>query len=102
MAHNKYGLHPSGGLPFFLSNSLSHSMAMEFQMKEHFTADEAYELGLINKILPEINFIINLIRETEKFATFKHYTIQQTKRLTNFCRKSLFDYFNYEAEIINL
>jgi len=102
MAHNKYGLHPSGGLPFFLSSSLHHSMAMEFQMKEFFTAEEAYEMGLINKILPEQDFLNNLIRETEKFSNYKHSTIQQTKRLTNFSRKSLDDYFEMEARILNL
>ena len=102
MAHNKYGLHPSGGLPFFLSKVLHHSMAMEFQMKEFFTAEEAYEVGLINKILPEQNFLDHLIMETEKFANHKYYTIQHTKRLTNYSRKSLSDYFNYEAETLNL
>jgi len=93
MAHNKYGLHPSGGLPFFLSNALHHSIAMEFQMRDYFTAEEAYEMGLINKIL---------IMETEKFTKYKHCTIQHTKRLTNFSRKSLSDYFEFEAEILNL
>ena len=102
MAHNKYGLHPSGGLPFFLSNSLHHSMAMEFQMKEFFTAEEAYEMGLINKILPEQDFLNNLISETKKFSKYKHCTIQQTKRLTNFSRKSLDDYFELEERILNL
>ena len=102
MAHNKYGLHPSGGLPFFLSNSLQHSMAMEFQMKEYFTAEEAYEMGLINKILPEQDFLDHLIEETEKYSNHKYYAIQHSKRLTNFSRKSLSDYFNYEAEILNL
>jgi len=102
MAHNKYGLHPSGGLPFFLSNSLNHSIAMEFQMKDSFTAEEAYEIGLINKILPEQEFVDNLIGETEKFTKRKYYTIQQTKRLTNFSRQSLDDYFEYEAQILNL
>ncbi|MEE4259907.1 MAG: enoyl-CoA hydratase/isomerase family protein [Bacteroidales bacterium] len=102
MAHNKYGLHPSGGLPFFLSSALHHSVAMEFQMKEFFTAEEAYKMGLINKVLPEQDFLDHLIEETEKFITHKQCTIQHTKRLTNFSRKSLFDYFNYESEILNL
>ncbi len=101
MAHNKYGLHPSGALPFFFSNALPHSIAMEFQMKDSFTAEEAYEMGLINKILPEQDFLNSLIRETEKFTKCKHCTIQQTKRLTNFSRKSLDDYFEFEAGILN-
>ncbi len=102
MAHNKHGLHPSGGLPFFLSNSLHHAMAMEFLMKESFTAGEAYEMGLINKVLPAQDFLDLLIKEVEKFTSYKHYTIQHTKRLTNYSRKSLFNYFNYEASLLNL
>ncbi len=102
MAHNKYGLHPSGGLPFFLSNAVHHSIAMEFQMKDSFSVEEAYEIGLINKILPEQDFLENLIRETKKFTKCKHCTIQQTKRLTNFSRKSLDDYFELEERILNL
>jgi enoyl-CoA hydratase/carnithine racemase len=102
MAHNKYGLHPSGALPFFLSNSLHHAIAMEFQLKGSFTAGEAYEIGLINKVLPEHEFLDSLIRETERFTKYKYCTIQQTKRLTNFSRKSLDDYFDYEAKILNL
>ena len=75
---------------------------MEFQMKESFTAEEAYKIGVINKILPERDFLDHLIRETENFSNHNYYTIQLTKRLTNFSRKSLLDYFNYEAEILNL
>ncbi|RLD59475.1 MAG: hypothetical protein DRJ01_11285 [Bacteroidetes bacterium] len=102
MAHNKYGLHPSGALPFFLSNSLHHAIAMEFQLKGSFTAEEAYEIGLINKVLSGYDFLDHLIEEVEKFAYFKYNTIQRTKRLTNFSRKSLDDYFDYEAKILNL
>ncbi len=100
MAHNKYGLHPSGALPFFLSNSLNHAIAMEFQLKDSFTAEEAYEIGLINKVLSGHDFLDHLIEEVEKFAHFKYNTIQRTKRLTIFSRKSLDDYFNFEAEIL--
>jgi enoyl-CoA hydratase/carnithine racemase len=102
MAHNKYGLHPSGGLPFFLSNSLPHSIAMEFQMRDYFTAEEAYEMGLINKVLPAQDFLDLLIKEIENFSNHNYYTIQHTKRLTNFSRKSLLEYFNYEASLLNL
>ena len=71
---------------------------MEFQMKDSFTTEEAYEIWLINKVLPEQEYLHNLIGETEKFTKYKYCTIQQTKRLTNFSRKSLDDYFDYEAK----
>jgi len=63
---------------------------------------EAYEMGLINKILPEQDFLNNLIKETEKFSKYKHCTIQQTKRLTSFSRKALDNYFEFEERILNL
>ncbi len=102
MAHNKYGLHPSGGLPFFLSGLLNHSKALEIQVKDYITAEEALELGLINKILQKEKFVDQIILEIKKITRLKYCTIQHTKRLTNFNRKSLFDYFDYEAEILNL
>ncbi len=104
MAHNKYGLHPSGGLPFFLSGFLHHSKAMELQFRENYiTAQETLDLGLINKILKKDDFENQIIEEIHKIISrIKHCTIQHTKRLTNFNRKSLFDYFDYEAEILNL
>ncbi|OQX74762.1 MAG: hypothetical protein B6D61_11315 [Bacteroidetes bacterium 4484_249] len=102
MAHNKYGLHPSGGLPFFLSNSVHHSKALEIQMKDFITAKEALELGIINKILPQNEYEKHLLFEAGKFTKLKYCTIRDTKRLTNFNRKQLFDYFEYEAGLLNL
>ena len=102
MAHIKHGLHPSGGLPFFLSSFLNHSKALEIQLKNYISAEEALELGLINKILPKEKFADQIILEIKKITHLKYCTIQHTKRLTNFSRKSLFDYFEYEAELLNL
>jgi len=104
MAHNKYGLHPSGGLPFFLSGFLHHSKAIEIQFrKENITAQEALELGLINKILKKEDFENSVIEEIQKLISrIKHCTIQHTKRLTNFRRKIINDYFEYEASLLNL
>lgn len=102
MAHNRYGLHPSGGLPFFLSNYLHHSKALEIQLRESFTAKEALDLGLITKILPKENFEEHLLNEVRQFIKLNYNTIRNTKRLTNFTRKSLYDYFDYEAGLLNL
>jgi len=102
MAHNKYGLHPSGGLPFFLSSFLNHSKSLEIQSKDYITAGEALELGLINRILQKEKFVDQIILEIKKITRLKYCTIQHTKRLTNFNRKSLFDYFEYEASLLNI
>ena len=102
MIHNKYGLHPSGGLPFFLASFLHHSKAMEVQMSEQLSAEEALQLGLVNKLVPEENFRDNLLVEAKKFTKLNYCTIRDTKRLTNFRRKDLDRYFEFEASLLNL
>lgn len=102
MAHNKYGLHPSGGLPFFLSSYLHHSKALEMQMSENVLAQDAFDLGLINKILPNKDFINQLIKEINPYLELPFCTIRDTKRLTNFSRKALVEYFEYEGGLLNL
>jgi len=102
MIHNKYGLHPSGALPYFLSSFVHHSKALELQLRDEVTAEEALELGLINKILPTKDFEKNLVKEVKQYTKHKYCTIRNTKRLTNFYRKALNDYFEYEAGLLNL
>ncbi|MCD4676377.1 MAG: enoyl-CoA hydratase/isomerase family protein [Desulfobacula sp.] len=102
LAHIKYGLHPSGGLPFFLTNLLHHSKALEVQLKDKLSAEEAYNLGLVNKLISSENFEKELISEAEKFTGLPYCTIRDTKRLTNFSRKSLNNYFEFEASLLNL
>lgn len=102
MIHNKYGLHPSGGLPFFLSNLVHHSKAMEIQMSDKIEANEALELGLISKLLPKENFRNNIVNEVKKYTQLNFCTIRDTKRLTNFNRQFLSDYFDKEAGLLNL
>lgn len=102
MAHNRHGLHPSGGLPFFFSNYLHHSRALEIQMSKNITAKEALELGLVNKLLPNEDFKKQLIKEIQPLLKLPFCTIRDTKRLTNFSRKGLSEYFEYEASLLNL
>jgi len=102
MIHNKYGLHPSGGLPFLLSNLVHHSKAMEIQMRDKIEAKEALELGLITKILPHDNFRKNIVAEVKKYTQLNYCTIRDTKRLTNFNRQQLGAYFEQEAGLLNL
>lgn len=102
MAHNRYGLHPSGGLPFFLSNIVHHSKALEIQMSESFTAQEAMEMGLINKVFPVDDFEQSILNEVKQYTKLKYSTIRDTKRLTNFTRMPLDDYFDFETGLLNL
>ncbi len=102
MIHNKYGLHPSGGLPYFLSNMVHHSKAFELQLQDYIEAQEALDLGLINGILPGDNFKEHLFAIVREKTARSYCTIRDTKRLTNFSRKSLNDYFDFEGRLLNL
>lgn len=102
MVHNKYNLHPSGGLPFFLSQLLHHSKALEVQMSDRINAKEALELGLVSKLIPKENFRENLINEARKYTKLNYCTIRDTKRLTNFNRQLLSEYFELETDLLNL
>jgi enoyl-CoA hydratase/carnithine racemase len=102
MAHNKYGLHPSGALPFFLSQYIHHSRALEIQFRDRFSVAEAHALGLVNKIFPKEHFRERCLEEIQAFIRCESSTIGVTKRLTNFTRKALPDYFLYEASLLNL
>jgi enoyl-CoA hydratase/carnithine racemase len=102
MAHNKYGLHPSGALPFFLSQYIHHSRALEIQFRDEFSVEEALALGLVNKIFPADNFKKRCMHEIQHFIKCENSTISVTKRLTNYTRKALAEYFLYEASLLNL
>lgn len=102
MIHNKYGLHPSGGLPFFLACLTGHSKAIELQMRNEISADEALSEGMIQAVLPGKDFEQELIREVRKYTKLNHCTIRNTKRLTSYNRKTLYRYFEFEAGLLNL
>ncbi len=102
MIHNKYGLHPAGGLPYFLSHTVHHSKALKLQLQERITAEEALENGLLNGILPQKDFKKHLIEEIHKLTQRPYSTIRDTKRLTNYSRQALKDYFDFEAGLLNL
>lgn len=102
LIHNKYGLHPSGGLPYFLAQKLGHQKAMELQLSDQISAREAFELGLVNKLFPEKGFMNRCMDEIKKFTEIKSCTIRNTKRLTNFSRTALNEYFDFEASLLNL
>jgi enoyl-CoA hydratase/carnithine racemase len=102
MAHNKYGLHPSGALPFFLSQYIHHSRALEIQFRDAFSVQEAHSLGLVNKVFRQDGFRERCLDDIQQYIRLKGSTIGLTKRLTNYTRKALSDYFLYEASLLNL
>ena len=102
LAHNKYGLHPSGGLPYFLTQQLGYNKAMELMLSEKISAKKALELGLINKIVPSEIFLELVIKEIEKITQYRSCTLLRTKLLSKYAHNSLSDYFAYEGSKLNL
>ncbi|MCP5104915.1 MAG: enoyl-CoA hydratase/isomerase family protein [bacterium] len=102
LAHLKYGLHPSGALPFFLQRYLSHSKTIEILFRgEPITAEQALELQLVNLILPAENFENHCIAEIEKICHLDTRVIHATKLLANFSRLELRHYFEVESALLH-
>lgn len=102
LAHRKYGLHPSGSVPFLLTHYLGHSRAIEVQLSDRITAEEAFHLGLVNQILPADGFLENCLRYSGTYLRQYRSTLQMTKRLNNFENRWLEDYFEHESSLMNL
>ena len=102
MAHRKYGLHPSGAIPYFLNHYLGHSKAIELQLSDRIGAEEAFRLGLVSQILPQDGFKENCIRYCQRYLENSRSTLQMTKRLNNFKHRWLMDYFEHEFSLMNL
>jgi len=96
LAHNKYGLHPSGGLPFFLVQKLGYNKAIELMFSDKISSKQALELGLINKIVPENEYLGEVIEEIKKITKLNSSVLRSTKRLSSYVRDSLSDYLEYE------
>ncbi len=96
LAHNKYGLHPSGGLPYFLVHQLGHNKAIELMFSERISSKEALELGLINKIIPKDNFLDVVVDDIKKITRLNNSVLSSTKRLSSYARNSLSDYLSFE------
>ncbi len=103
MTHQKYGLHPGGALPYFLSNLLHHSKATELLVRQApIEAREALQLGLVNEVFDKDKFEAQCIRRCISLCEGPSCTLHITKRLLNFSRKGLNDYLDFEAQLLNL
>jgi 2-(1,2-epoxy-1,2-dihydrophenyl)acetyl-CoA isomerase len=102
MAHRKYGLHPSGAIPYLLTHYLGHSKAVELQLSDRITAEEAFRFGLVNQILPADGFRENCIRFVKPYLKYCRSTLTMTKRLNNFKNRWLDEYFEQESGLMNL
>ncbi|MFC1850105.1 enoyl-CoA hydratase/isomerase family protein [candidate division CSSED10-310 bacterium] len=102
LAHNEYGLHPGGALPFFLPRYVGRSKAIEilFNTRE-FSAKEAKETGLVNNIFPQDEFEIRCIQETKKICINTNTNVlRSTKPLINHFNKELEHYLEKESVFV--
>jgi len=82
LSHTRYGLHPTGALPFFLPRYIGIGRSVEYLLKGGtITAEEALNLGIINKICDKENFLENCIAEFKKICTLDMGVIKSTKEL---------------------
>ena len=102
MAHKRYGLHPSGSIPFLFPSYAGYGRSMELQLSEQIDAGKAFQLGLFNQILPADNFEENCIRYVQPFIKSCPSTLRLTRRLNTFRFRDMDDYLEFEASLLNL
>ena len=99
--HSKYGLHPGGAIPFFLPKYIGFGKASEFVFNGgEISAEEALEMGLVNKIFPEERFDETCINETKLLCEYDSKYIRWTKDLLTQYKKELTDYLHREEKFI--
>lgn len=100
-SHVKYGIHPSGAIPFFLPKYINHQQAVEFMLKGGvLTSSEAKNLNLINEILPSENFEENCIKKAAEYAKMNQSLVRSTKGLIFRNMKTFEDYVQLEANYV--
>jgi 2-(1,2-epoxy-1,2-dihydrophenyl)acetyl-CoA isomerase len=99
LAHKKYGIHPTGGLAFFLPRFVGQGRANEILLTtDVIDAKSALNLGLVSQIFPKDNFESSCIQIAKELAELSPATIETTKRLSFNYEKALEDYFYHEIE----
>ncbi len=103
LAHRQYGLHPSGGLGFFLPRYVGESKAIDLLLNaDTITAQEALELGLVNRIISTDNFASECIQVAKQMSQISRTVIETTKSLTYRFQDELEEYFNTEAKMMRI
>lgn len=99
LAHKKFGIHPSGLLPFLLPKYIGLGQAMKYLMVEsRIEADKAYDLGINTTLFEEKNFMENCIAEAKKISTHNQNVITTTKKLLYNFNKELDAYITKEQQ----
>ena len=103
LSHKKYGLHPSGGLSFFLPRYVGESKAIDLLLNtDVITAEDAKGLGLVTDIINTENFVSECILKAKEMSQINMTVIKSTKCLTYRFQKELEDYFYAESQMMDL
>ena len=99
LAHKKFGLHPTGGLIFFLPRFVGQGKANEILLTtDVIDAKSALELGLVSHIFPNEDFEYSCIQTAKELAGLSQATIETTKKLSFNYKADLQNYFRQETE----
>lgn len=91
------GLLPKGGSAYFLSRRLGLGKAYEILLlREEITAEEAYEWGIINKVVPDERLEQSALELAHRFAQRPVGTLSGLKRLLHFSRQDFKEYLEFE------
>ena len=102
LAHRKYGLHPSGSIPFLFTGFSGFGKTVELQLSDRIDVAQAYRLGMINQVLPADRFEDNCIRYVQPYLKGCQSTLRLTRRLNTFRFRDLDDYLQFESSLLNL
>ena len=82
LAYAKLGTSPDGGSTYFLPRIVGRRKALEIAMlSDRFGADDAKEMGLVNKVVPADELDAEVMNWAERLASGPSYAVGWTKKL---------------------
>lgn len=97
-SHVKYGLHPSGAIPFFLPKFINKQLAMKYMLQGGvINFEEAVKLNLVNELVDDSEFEKNSIEKAKEYIKMGMSTLKNTKSLINSNSDELENYFKIES-----
>ena len=101
-SHIKYGLHPSGALPFFLPRFVGHGLATELLMTGRpLMADEALQAGIANKVVEEDkDFFQECLDYARNLCKIDLDVMRTTKKFLFNYKEELVKYLEIESKFI--
>jgi 2-(1,2-epoxy-1,2-dihydrophenyl)acetyl-CoA isomerase len=99
--HLDLGLVPKGGGAFFLSRLLGFSKASELMLSDKdITAEEALELGIVDKVVPVVELDETAVKIAKNFARKPVGSVSGIKKLLSSCMKELEDCLECENQLL--